>query len=48
MLGKFPRIRPIVFEGRPVSLVGMVGIWFEVYSLNVEQLFQYCGKAARG
>ncbi len=48
MPGKSPRIRPIFFEDPRVTIVGMVGIWFEACWIKVEQLFQYCGKAERG
>ena len=47
MPGKPPRIMPIFFEDPRVTIVGLVGIGFEVYWIDVEQLFQYCGKAER-
>ena len=45
MLGKFPRITTIFFEGLRVRLVGMFEVSFEAYWINVEWLFRYCGKA---
>ena len=44
MLGKFLRITATFFEDLRVRFDGKFRVSSEGYWINVEQLFQYCGK----